>query len=244
MKEQDHTKHIYISYRDEDDIKPAVTREEKYAILLAQALNTQPRNKTERKLLEDYINTLKELIECHAEINDVKRIIGGLDSFYDKEKIAHFRELLRKKEKRIRECEQNLEFLNSDFDLDAGLLKRILERDNEGAQQDTRYHEKTSMKEKFVNALGGFGIILFFAIRLIISILPFVMIGGNFFLTLILIGINTFVPFASVVFWIWGLVCAIKGVQDFFAILYYIAFVVIWLPFFISTVISAFSKGK
>ena len=98
------------------------------------------------------------------------------------------------------------------------------------------------MKEKLISSLGSFGGILYFIIRMIISILPFVMIGGNFFLTLLLISINTFVPFASAVFWILGLVCAIKGVQDIWAIIYYVAFALIWIPFFISTIVSMFSK--
>lgn len=105
-------------------------------------------------------------------------------------------------------------------------------------------NEPYSLKEKLINSLGSIGVVLFFLARLIIAVLPFVMIGANFFVTLLLIAINTFVPFASVVFWIWGLVCAIKGVQDFWAILYYVAFVVIWLPFFISTLLSVFSKKQ
>ena len=98
------------------------------------------------------------------------------------------------------------------------------------------------MKEKLINALGAFGGILFFIIQTIVSVLPFVMIGGNFFVTLLLISINTFVPFASAIFWIWGFVCAIQGTQDIWAIIYYITFVVVWIPFYISTIVSMFSK--
>ncbi len=101
---------------------------------------------------------------------------------------------------------------------------------------------KLTFKEKILNSLGAFGVVFLFIIRVIVAILPFVMIGGNFFLTLILISINSFVPFASAVFWIWGLISAIKGVQDVWAIIYYIAFVLIWIPFFISTIVSMFSK--
>ena len=101
---------------------------------------------------------------------------------------------------------------------------------------------KLSFKERIVNSLGVFGTVLLLLIRLIVSILPFVMIGGNFFVTLLLISINAFVPVASAVFWIWGLVCAIQGVQDIWAIIYYIAFVVIWIPFYISLIVSTFSK--
>ena len=98
------------------------------------------------------------------------------------------------------------------------------------------------MKEKLINAFGSFGVILFYIIQTIVSVLPFVMIGGNFFVTFILILINMFVPFASAIFWIWGLVCAIQGVQDIWAIIYYVAFVIAWIPFYISTIVSIFSK--
>ena len=57
-----------------------------------------------------------------------------------------------------------------------------------------------------------------------------------------LMRINMILPPASVVFWIWGLVCAINGVQDVFAIVYYVAFVVMWLPFFISTIAAFFKR--
>jgi len=68
------------------------------------------------------------------------------------------------------------------------------------------------------------------------------MIGGNFFITLLLITINTFVPLAPVVFWSWGLVCAIQGIQDIWAIIYYVAFIVLFLPFIITTIVNFFSK--
>lgn len=101
-----------------------------------------------------------------------------------------------------------------------------------------------TIKEKITGALGAFGIVLYYLVQLAVVILPFVMIGGGFFLTLLLTTIEYFIPLTSVVFWIWGLVCAIKGVQDIWAIMYYIAFVVIWIPFFVSTVLSIFSKRR
>lgn len=98
------------------------------------------------------------------------------------------------------------------------------------------------MKEKLINALGSFGVILYYILQTIVSVLPFIMIGGNFFVTFLLILVNMFLPFASAIFWIWGLVCAIQGVQDVWAIIYYITFVVVWIPFYISTILSVFSK--
>lgn len=98
------------------------------------------------------------------------------------------------------------------------------------------------MKEKLINALGSFGVILYYILQTIVSVLPFIMIGGNFFVTFLLILVNMFLPFASAIFWIWGLVCAIQGVQDIWAIIYYVAFVVVWIPFYVSIIVSIFSK--
>lgn len=104
--------------------------------------------------------------------------------------------------------------------------------------------DRMTIKEKIVGSLGVFGLVMYYLVQLMVIILPFVMIGGGFFLTLLLTTIEFFLPLTSVVFWIWGLVCAIKGVQDIWAIIYYIAFVIIWLPFFVSTVLSIFSRRR
>ena len=99
------------------------------------------------------------------------------------------------------------------------------------------------LKEAIIEKLGCLGMVLYYAASLIVSILPFVMIGGGFFFSALLIAINYFFSPASAIFWIWGLVCAINGVQDFWAVLYYIAFVVIWIPFYISVLTSLFKKN-
>ena len=100
------------------------------------------------------------------------------------------------------------------------------------------------MKEKLMNALGTAGIILWYLVSLLIAIIPFVMIGASFLLNLLFFGIVQFFPASSVVFWIWGLVCAIKGPQDAWAIIYYVLFVIMFLPFFVSTILSLFNKRK
>lgn len=115
---------------------------------------------------------------------------------------------------------------------------------NEQVSEKDSSEEKMTFKEKVLGMLGGFGVICFYLLRILIAVLPFVMIGGNFFLTLLLITINYWVPLTSVVFLVWGLVCAIQGVQDIWAILFYIIFIAIWIPFFISTIISVFQKRK
>lgn len=98
------------------------------------------------------------------------------------------------------------------------------------------------MKEKLQSALGGFGLIIWYVISTIIYIIPFVMIGASFWLNIVFFGIIQLFPPASIVFWIWGLICAINGVQDIWAIVYYVLFVIGFMPFFIWIISSLFSK--
>ncbi len=90
------------------------------------------------------------------------------------------------------------------------------------------------LQEKLESALGFFGTILFNLLRIAISALPFVMIDVDFFVMLLSVFLNTSLPHLSAIFWIWGLVCAIQGPQDILTILYYVIFVVAWIPFYLS----------
>lgn len=98
------------------------------------------------------------------------------------------------------------------------------------------------MKDKLMNALGTVGIVLWYLISILIAVIPFVMIGAPFLLNLLFFGIVQFFPASSVIFWIWGLVCAIKGPQDTWAIIYYVMFVIMFLPFFYHSILSIFKK--
>lgn len=100
------------------------------------------------------------------------------------------------------------------------------------------------MKEKLLGSLGVLGMIIWYIASAVVYVLPFVMIGASFWLNMLLFGIVYFFPASSAIFWIWGLVCAIQGQQDFWAILYYILFAIMFLPFFVSTVLSFFQKEK
>jgi hypothetical protein len=101
-----------------------------------------------------------------------------------------------------------------------------------------------SIKEKLQATFGVIGGILFYFVTFSIYILPLVMINASFWLDLLFFAILYFFPVSSIVFWIWGLVCAIIGPQDIWAIIYYILFVVMWIPFFVSTIIDLFFSDK
>ena len=100
------------------------------------------------------------------------------------------------------------------------------------------------MKEKLMNALGAVGLGLWYLVSLLIAVMPLVMIDAPFLLKLLLLAIALFVPATSGVFWVWGLVCAIRGPQDIIAIVYYVLFAIMFMPFFISTVLNLFRKRQ
>lgn len=75
--------------------------------------------------------------------------------------------------------------------------------------------EHLSLKEKLTGALGTFGFVLFLLIQLVVSVLPLVMIPVKGFLLTFLIAFVMYVfPITDVIFWVWGLVCAIGGDPD------------------------------
>ena len=98
------------------------------------------------------------------------------------------------------------------------------------------------MKEKLVNALGAFGGILYFVFSTFIFVLPIIMIGKPFWLDAIFFGVMQFFPSTSIIFWIWGFVAALKGPQDIFAIIYYIVFAAMFLPYFFNLIAGIFKK--
>lgn len=100
-----------------------------------------------------------------------------------------------------------------------------------------------SLKDKLFDSLGAFGIILYYILSSLIFVLPMVMIDTSFFLDLLFFGIMQLFPPTCIIFWIWGLICAITGPQDWLAIVYYIVFGVGCIPFFISTLRSMFSRN-
>lgn len=95
------------------------------------------------------------------------------------------------------------------------------------------------IKEKLLGALGTFGTILWYVFELFLFVLPLVMIHQGLLLRAIFFFCMVFIPGAPTVFWVWGLVCAIGGPQDVFAIIYYVATAIIFLPYLVSFVCDA-----
>lgn len=99
------------------------------------------------------------------------------------------------------------------------------------------------MKNKIIDSFGSFGIIIWFLFLLFKNMLPAVMIADSILIAIGIAVVQEMIPFTSIVFWVWGLVCAITGKQDFFAFVYYIMFAVLFLPFILKTA-SNFLIGK
>lgn len=85
---------------------------------------------------------------------------------------------------------------------------------------------------------------IWFILCLLIGILPAVMIANSIFISIIIVTIQQLFPLTSVIFWIWGLICAIGGKQDIWAYIYYVAFVVLFGPYFIKHILDFIQRRK
>ena len=87
------------------------------------------------------------------------------------------------------------------------------------------------IKEFLLTSLGTFGMLLFYAISLFITVYPLIMFEMSWWLYMILALIVQLVivniPLGLEVLWIIGLIGAISGKQDIFAVIYYVLFVLI-----------------
>lgn len=95
---------------------------------------------------------------------------------------------------------------------------------------------ESNLKERFFGTLGMFGLILYYIISLVVSIFPSVMISDSWIFFFVFLAISYFFPLSTVVFWTWGLVCAMQSPQNAITTAYYVVTVVVWFPFFIGIV--------
>ena len=106
-----------------------------------------------------------------------------------------------------------------------------------------------ALKDKLIIALGTAGYIIYYLVFGFLSVLPFIMIDVPWYVLLILIAAYLIVPSLIPILpvqlgiWIWGLVCAINGPQNFLAILYYIVFVIQYvIPILIAIISALFDR--
>ena len=94
----------------------------------------------------------------------------------------------------------------------------------------------TTVRTRFFGFLSAVSGIVYYIILLFVAIIPIVMINLPFWFKPFLLGIMFFIPATSAIFWIWGLISTITGPQDVFAIIYYILFGILFLPFFVKLI--------
>lgn len=101
------------------------------------------------------------------------------------------------------------------------------------------------LKEYLLSTLGSIGCMLYFAIFVMFIALPLVMIDAPFWIDSIIVLFIFFAPkTTSFILWIVGLIYAINGRQDGFAMAYYVIFAIIDIPLFISIIIGFFRKEE
>lgn len=91
------------------------------------------------------------------------------------------------------------------------------------------------IKEKLLFSLGSFGLILYFAISIVLTFFPLIFLDFGFLIDFLVIVIISTLPLigsiVNAVIWIWALVVCVQGPQDIFAIVYYTLFVINVLPY-------------
>ncbi len=98
------------------------------------------------------------------------------------------------------------------------------------------------MKEKLVDKLGIAGLILFYIILLIVSFMPLLALPIGGILFFVFAALMYFIPASSAFFWVWGLICVLGGRQDAFAIIYYVCFVIVFMPVFLDAAVHLYEK--
>lgn len=97
-------------------------------------------------------------------------------------------------------------------------------------------------KEKLMDTLGAFQYIFQFISFLFPVVMIMVAFNLPWWCNLILIALLFLFSYIQVLYWIVGLIGAIIGPQDVIAIIYYISFAIMFVPFIISIIPIIFSK--
>lgn len=102
------------------------------------------------------------------------------------------------------------------------------------------------IKDFLLTSMGTLGLVLYFAVAILVTILPLLMFKMPFWLYILLallvqtILIN--IPFCMEVLYIIGLFGAINSKQDIFTIIYYIVFALIIVPTIIRLISLLFTR--
>jgi hypothetical protein len=87
------------------------------------------------------------------------------------------------------------------------------------------------IKDFLTSSLGVFGILIFYILSILVTVYPLIMFEMPWWLYMVLALIVQLVivniPFGLEILWIVGLVGAISGKQDIFAVIYYVLFALI-----------------
>lgn len=102
------------------------------------------------------------------------------------------------------------------------------------------------MKEKLYDIFGTFGIVLFYLLLAMFSVIPFIILDFPIWLILVLTFLISLFPLigslASIAFYIWAFVKAVTGPQDFMTIIFYIFFALYFLYGFASFFLKSHSR--
>lgn len=94
------------------------------------------------------------------------------------------------------------------------------------------------MKEWFNEKLGGFGMVGYFIVMLLIAALPISMLGLPFWVDFIIVLVVQFLPLLEIPLWIAGFIGALCGPQDVLAYIYYVIFGILAIIFIIQSISS------
>lgn len=94
------------------------------------------------------------------------------------------------------------------------------------------------MKEKLISSLGSFGLVLYYILSLFMAFFPLWFLHLPVWAFFLLVILFQFVPALCSIAWIVVLFFVIKAPQTSLSVVYYILFVVLFLP----NLVSAFRK--
>lgn len=100
------------------------------------------------------------------------------------------------------------------------------------------------MKNKLTAIFGAFGAVLYWIIRAIIAIIPVFILDLPFWADFLIFFAIGLLPELSIVVWIWSFIVALQMPIDIIVIIYFISFVIVFVPFMIGVITDLISWIK